>query len=64
LLVAESIGTALGTTLLERAGRPVTHNWGTLLATVGIGAAVSLGVTLLTLPALWRSTRPQGLRHE
>ncbi|MFC8349909.1 FtsX-like permease family protein [Streptomyces sp. NPDC057280] len=64
LLVAESIGTALGSTLLELAGRPVTHDWSTLLAIAGIGAAVSLGVTLLTLPALWRSTRPQGLRHE
>ncbi|SNX66481.1 FtsX-like permease family protein [Streptomyces sp. TLI_55] len=64
LLVAESIGTALGSTLLELAGRPTTHSWSTLLAIAGIGAAVSLGVTLLTLPALWRATRPQGLRHE
>ncbi|MFJ9721382.1 ABC transporter permease [Streptomyces sp. NPDC101209] len=64
LLVAESIGTALGSTLLDLVGRPVPHNWRILPAIAGIGAAVSLGVTLLTLPALWRSTRPQGLRHE
>lgn len=64
LLVAESIGTALGSTLLDLAGRPVTHNWSTLVAIAGIGAAASIGVALLTLPALWRSTRPQGLRHE
>ncbi|MFF7888796.1 FtsX-like permease family protein [Streptomyces sp. NPDC020794] len=64
LLVAESIGTVLGGTLLDLVGRPVTYNWSTLAAMAGIGAAASVGVTLLTLPALWRSTRPQGLRHE
>ncbi|MFF5497876.1 FtsX-like permease family protein [Streptomyces aquilus] len=64
LLVAGSIGTALGSSLLDLVGIPAPHNWSTLLAIAGIGAAVSLGVTLLTLPALWRSTRPQGLRHE
>ncbi|MCL6673999.1 FtsX-like permease family protein [Streptomyces panaciradicis] len=64
LLVAESIGTALGSTLLDLVGKPVPHNWRMLLTIAGIGAAVSLGVTLLTLPTLWRSTQPQGLRHE
>ena len=64
LLVAALIGTTLGDTLLGLLGRPVLHDWTTLLAMAGIGAAVSVGVTLLTLPTLWRAARPQGLRHE
>ncbi|MEW2572614.1 FtsX-like permease family protein [Streptomyces sp. NPDC047070] len=64
LLVAGLIGTTLGGTLLGIVGRPVVHDWSTLLAIAGIGAVASVGVTLLTLPTLWRSTRPQGLRHE
>ncbi|MFD8565511.1 FtsX-like permease family protein [Streptomyces sp. NPDC059639] len=64
LLVAELIGTTLGGALLGLIGRPVVHDWGTLMAIAGIGAAASVGVTLLTLPTLRRSTRPQALRHE
>jgi len=64
LLVAALTGTTLGNTLLGLLGRPGVHDWSTLLTMAGIGAAVSVGVTLLTLPTLWRSTRPQGLRHE
>ncbi|MFF6991955.1 FtsX-like permease family protein [Streptomyces sp. NPDC010273] len=60
LLVAALIGTTLGTTLLGLLGRPVFHDWNTLLAMAGIGAAVSVGVTLLTLPTLWRAARPRG----
>jgi len=64
LLVAALTGTTLGNTLLGLLSRPMVYDWSTLLAMVGIGAAVSVGVTLLTLPTLWRSARPQGLRHE
>ncbi|PSM37587.1 hypothetical protein C6Y14_41205 [Streptomyces dioscori] len=64
LLVAGLTGTTLGGALLGIVGRPMVHDWSALLATAGIGAVASVGVTLLTLPTLWRSTRPQGLRHE
>ncbi|MFH8738369.1 FtsX-like permease family protein [Streptomyces sp. NPDC017964] len=64
LLVAELVGTLLGGTLLGLVGKPVVYDWSTLPAMAGIGATAAVGVTLLTLPTLWRSTRPEGLRHE
>jgi hypothetical protein len=64
LLVVGLPRTALGGTLLGLVGRPMVHDWSTLQAIAGIGAAASVGVTLLTLPTLWPSTRAQGLRHE
>ncbi|MEV5383641.1 FtsX-like permease family protein [Streptomyces sp. NPDC052721] len=64
LLVAGLVGTALGGTLLGLVGKPAAYDWSTLLAIAGLGAATAVVVTLLTLPTLWRSTRPEGLRHE
>jgi len=42
----------------------VLIDWGAVLAMAAAGAAVVLLVTALTLPALWRLTRPEGLRTE
>ncbi|SHH50296.1 FtsX-like permease family protein [Streptomyces sp. 3214.6] len=64
LLVAELVGTLLGGALLGLIGKPLVYDWSTLPAMAGIGATAAVGVTLLTLPTLWRSTRPEGLRHE
>ncbi|MEU5597782.1 FtsX-like permease family protein [Streptomyces sp. NPDC020298] len=64
LLVAELLGTLLGGALLGLVGKSVVYDWSTLPAMAGIGATAAVGVTLLTLPTLWRSTRPEGLRHE
>jgi predicted lysophospholipase L1 biosynthesis ABC-type transport system permease subunit len=64
LLVAGVVGTALGNALLGLIGRTSVYDWSSMLATAGIGAAASVAVTVLTLPALWRSSHPANLRHE
>ncbi|MBX7554576.1 FtsX-like permease family protein [Streptomyces sp. NPDC004232] len=64
LLVAGLVGTTLGSVLLGLVGKRAVYDWSTLLAIGGLGAAAAVVVTLLTLPTLWRSTRPEGLRHE
>ncbi|MFJ3307188.1 FtsX-like permease family protein [Streptomyces sp. NPDC086549] len=64
LLVAGLVGTTLGSALLGLVGRTAVFDWGSMLAIAGIGVAAAVMVTLLTLPTLWRSTRPEGLRYE
>ncbi|AYG80774.1 hypothetical protein DWB77_02912 [Streptomyces hundungensis] len=56
-------GTALGALMLRIIGKTVTQ-WWLFLPLAGAGAAVILAVTLLSLPALWRLMRPDGLRTE
>lgn len=56
-------GVALGATMLRMLAKPVTH-WGAFVPVAGLGAALILTVTLLSLPALWRLMRPEGLRTE
>jgi hypothetical protein len=43
---------------------PAVVDWGAVAALAGVGAAVVLGVTALSLPPLWRLMRPDGLRTE
>lgn len=57
-------GLGVGTALLRIAHRPITVDWPSLFTISGIGAAVVLLVTLLSLPALWQLMRPEGLRTE
>ncbi|MFE4872179.1 ABC transporter permease [Streptomyces sp. NPDC056682] len=56
-------GTALGALMLRIIGKTVTQ-WCLFAPLAGAGAAVILAVTLLSLPALWRVMRPDGLRTE
>ncbi|WP_371630439.1 ABC transporter permease [Streptomyces sp. NBC_00341] len=63
LAVAVAGGLALGATLCWMVGKEVT-DWVLFLPLAGAGAALILLVTLLSLPALWRMMRPEGLRSE
>ncbi|WP_438291969.1 FtsX-like permease family protein [Streptomyces sp. HUAS TT7] len=56
-------GLALGALMLRIIGKTIT-DWWLFLPLAGAGAAVILAVTLLSLPALWRLMRPDGLHTE
>ncbi|MFJ8308530.1 MULTISPECIES: FtsX-like permease family protein [unclassified Streptomyces] len=56
-------GTALGALMLRIIGKTVTE-WWLFAPLAAMGAAVILAVTALSLPALWRLMRPDGLRTE
>ncbi|MFE1882906.1 FtsX-like permease family protein [Streptomyces diastatochromogenes] len=64
LLLASVVGLTLGAVLLKMAGATVGIDWPSVLTMTGIGAAVVLVVTLLSMPPLWRLMRPEGLRTE
>ncbi|MEU0060073.1 FtsX-like permease family protein [Streptomyces sp. NPDC006334] len=64
LLLASLVGITLGTVLLMMTDTPVSVDWASVLSMTGIGAAVVLAVTLLSLPPLVRLMRPEGLRTE
>ncbi|WP_069768093.1 ABC transporter permease [Streptomyces sp. LUP30] len=64
LLLAATVGITLGAVLLRMTDTPVDVDWPSVLAMTGIGAAVVLLVTLLSLPPLLRLLRPDGLRTE
>ncbi|MFG3135176.1 ABC transporter permease [Streptomyces sp. NPDC048211] len=63
IAVAVAGGLALGATLCWMVGKSVS-GWWLFLPMAGAGAALILLVTLLSLPALWRMMRPDGLRSE
>ncbi|MFG1779728.1 FtsX-like permease family protein [Micromonospora sp. NPDC049051] len=64
LALAVVFGLGLGAALLRMVQTPVTVAWPTLGISTGLGAAVVLLVTGLSLPVLWRLTRPDGIRTE
>ncbi|MEV4464683.1 ABC transporter permease [Micromonospora echinofusca] len=64
LALAVAFGLGLGAVLLRMVQMPVTVAWPALGISTGLGAAVVLLVTGLSLPALWRLTRPDGMRTE
>ena len=64
LLLAATVGTALGAVLLRMVNVSVRVDWPSVLSMTGIGAGVVLVVTLLSLPPLLRMMRPDGLRTE
>ncbi|WP_053914479.1 ABC transporter permease [Streptomyces sp. TP-A0875] len=64
LVLATGVGLTLGTVLLKMTRTPVRVDWSSVLAMTGIGGAVVLVVTLLSLPPLLRLMRPEGLRTE
>ncbi|MEV6564164.1 FtsX-like permease family protein [Streptomyces kronopolitis] len=61
---APACGLALGSLLLTTLDHTVTVDWPVVAAMTGTGGAVILLVTALSLPALWRLMRPDGLRTE
>ncbi|MBK3646399.1 ABC transporter permease [Streptomyces sp. MBT33] len=64
LLLASVVGLTLGAVLLRMTGETVTVDWASVLSMTGIGAAVVIAVTVLSLPPLLRLMRPDGLRTE
>jgi predicted lysophospholipase L1 biosynthesis ABC-type transport system permease subunit len=64
LLLAATVGMALGAVLLRMVNESVRVDWPSVLSMTGIGAGVVLVVTLLSLPPLLRMMRPDGLRTE
>lgn len=64
LALATVIGLALGLVLMQMASVPLHISWTSILAMIGTGAGVAVLVTLLSLPALLRLMRPDGLRTE
>ncbi|MET9681449.1 ABC transporter permease [Streptomyces coeruleorubidus] len=64
LLLAATVGMALGAVLLRMVNESVRVDWPSVLSMTGIGAGVVLAVTLLSLPPLLRMMRPDGLRTE
>ncbi|MEV6331734.1 FtsX-like permease family protein [Streptomyces sp. NPDC051909] len=56
-------GLALGVVLLRMIGKRV-EDWWVFLPVAGVGGALILLVTLLSLPLLWRLMRADGLRTE
>jgi hypothetical protein len=62
--LATLAGVGLGAILLEIVSEPFSVDVVAIAAMAGAGAGVVLLVTMLTLPALWRLMRPDGLRTE
>jgi hypothetical protein len=57
-------GGGLGAVLLAMVGERVRFDWLSMAGVAGVGSAVVLLVTALSLPALWRLMRPEALRTE
>jgi hypothetical protein len=64
LLLAVAGGLVLGGLLLRLTSEPLSFAWAQIAGIAGIGAAVVLLVTVLSMPALWRLMRPEGMRTE
>ncbi|MGX1622867.1 ABC transporter permease, partial [Streptomyces sp. NPDC055506] len=64
LLLAATVGMALGAVLLRMTSTSIRVDWTSVLSMTGIGAGVVLVVTLLSLPPLLKLMRPDGLRTE
>ncbi|MDX3516700.1 ABC transporter permease [Streptomyces scabiei] len=64
LVLASSVGLALGAVLMKMTGFRVAVDWPGVLSMAGIGAGVVLLVTALSMPPLLRLMRPEGLRTE
>jgi len=62
--LAVATGIALGSVLLRILGSAVQIAWADVAAMAGVGVVVVLLVTAASLPVLWRTMRPEGLRTE
>ncbi|MFF0080684.1 ABC transporter permease [Streptomyces canus] len=64
LLLASVVGLTLGTVLLRMTDTTIRVDWPSVLSMTGVGAAVVIVVTVMSLPPLLRLMRPDGLRTE
>lgn len=64
LALATLAGTAIGALLLVIVDRRPAVDWANVLAVSSVGAGMVLLTTALSLPALWRLMRAEGLRTE
>ncbi|MET8509943.1 ABC transporter permease [Streptomyces sp. NPDC004787] len=64
LTLATACGITLGSLLLKTTGQPVHIDVPGLLSLTSAGVAVTLLVTAISLPPLWRLMRPEGLHAE
>ena len=64
VLLATAVGLALGTVLLLMVRAPLAVAWSDVGAMAGLGTALVLVVTGLSMPVLARTMRPDGLRTE
>jgi predicted lysophospholipase L1 biosynthesis ABC-type transport system permease subunit len=64
ITIAVATGIALGSVLLRIFGSVIKVSWGDVAAMAGAGVIVVLLVTAASLPVLWRTMRPEGLRTE
>jgi hypothetical protein len=64
IAIALVTGLGLGALLLRILGADVQVAWADVLGMTAVGALVVLAVTAASLPVLWRTTRPAGLRTE
>ncbi|MGX1477177.1 UNVERIFIED_CONTAM: hypothetical protein RKD50_005985 [Streptomyces canus] len=64
LLLASVVGLTLGAVLLRMTDTTIRVDWPSVLSMTGVGAAVVIVVTVLSLPPLLRLMRPDGLRTE
>ncbi|WP_267243274.1 FtsX-like permease family protein [Streptomyces sp. PR69] len=64
LALSTAVGLTLGAVLLRMANAQVVIDWVSVASMAGIGTAVVLAVTALSLPPLLRLMRPEGLRTE
>jgi hypothetical protein len=64
MVLAILVGLTLGVILLAMVDEAIRVNWPSITGISGAGAAVVLLVTVLSMPALWRMMRPDGLRTE
>jgi hypothetical protein len=64
IALASVIGTGLGAALQLMTRVPVRLDGWSILTISGAAAGVVFLVTALSMPALWRLMRPEGLRSE
>ncbi|MFJ1916837.1 FtsX-like permease family protein [Streptomyces sp. NPDC088147] len=64
MLLASATGVLLGSVLQLMVSQSPAVDWAAVVTLTGAGGAVVVLTTLLSLPALWRLMRPDGLRHE
>lgn len=64
MTLAAATGALLSAVLLTIVDQPAAVDWGSVAAIAAAGAGLVLGVTMLSLPTLWRLTQASGLRSE
>ncbi|MFV2018504.1 FtsX-like permease family protein [Micromonospora sp. LOL_023] len=63
-VLAVAAGLGLGAVLLGMVGRSLVFAWWSVAGATALGAGAAIGVTVASLPVLWRLMRADGLRTE